>query len=468
MVILLLGVLFFMMPFECEAAGPVPAMRMDQPNGKIDVGVGKSVIVRTSRAVTRVSMGTDAVADFVLLSPNQIYVTGKAPGVTNMTLWGTDDKVIAIYDVEAAPDVSRIMAKLHQILPKEKDIKVFATHEALTLTGTVSSSTAMSHALAVAEAYNTAKDQKVVNLLEVSGVQQVMLEVKVAEMARSLGRRLGINFIASHNGSIGGSLIGNVASIDTFTGGLQQGSVELTFSDALNSFFHIAGGDFTFTQFMDALKDEGLVKILAEPTLITLSGQQANFLAGGEFPVPVPQGLGTVGIEYKNYGVGLTFTPTVLSDGKISMRVMPEVSELDLTTAVTIQAISVPGLTTRKVSTVVELGDGQTFAIAGLLKDTVREDVQKFPLLGELPVLGPLFRSSSFQRNETELVIMVTPRLVKPLDKRNQRLPTDSFIEPSDCEFYLMGVLQGRPVTARSPLDLKGKFEGDFGHSVPQ
>jgi pilus assembly protein CpaC len=196
-----------------------------------------------------------------------------------------------------------------------------------------------------------------------------------------------------------------------------------------------------------------------------LSGQSAQFLAGGEYPVPIPQGLGTVGIEYKKYGVELAFTPTVLSENKINIKVNPSVSELDFSIGIAVGGYVVPGLNTRSASTIVELADGQSFAIAGLLSDRVRENASKYPALGDIPILGQLFRSSSFQKNESELVIIVTPRLVKPLDPSKQVLPTDFFVEPDDFEFYVLGMLEGRGCPTSS--NAKGQLDGDFGHAVP-
>jgi len=468
-VLLCLGALVFLLFSECRAAGDGRKVVANRTAKRINVEIGKSVIVQTSRPVTRVSVAEPAVADYILLTPNQIYLTGKGPGVTNMTLWGADDRISAIYDIESIPDVSRIAAKLREVLPEERDIRVHAAHDSITLTGKVGSTNGAAHALAVADAFKARPDQKIINLIEVGGVQQVMLEVRVAEMSRSLGRRLGINFVAGNNGSIGTSLIGNLGTINDFTGGGTAGNLDLKFSEAINTLFHIAGGDFTFTQFMDALKEEGLIKVLAEPNLITLSGQEAKFIAGGEFPVPVPQGLGTVAIEYKEFGVALSFTPTVLRDRRINVQVQPEVSELDLASGTTIGGTAVPGITKRMVSTMVELADGQSFAIAGLLSDSVRETVSKFPFLGEIPVLGAMFRSTSYQRNETELIVIVTPHLVKPLDMAKQKLPGEDYVDPTDAEFYLLGLLKGRSVYApASPLGLKGTTEGEFGHAVPK
>ena len=218
--------------------------------------------------------------------------------------------------------------------------------------------------------------------------------------------------------------------------------------------------------------------MLAEPTLITLSGKEAKFLAGGEFPIPVPQASGaggtTITIEYKPFGVGLTFTPIVLSNGKISMQVAPEVSELDFSTAVSLQGYVIPSITTRRVATTVELADGQSFAIAGLLAEQTREVIRKFPVLGDVPVLGALFRSSAYQKRDSELIVIVTPHLVKPVDMAKQTIPTDQFVEPDDFEFYLLGALEGKGQPAQSGGSVQpagqtgGKLEGKFGHITPK
>jgi len=235
------------------------------------------------------------------------------------------------------------------------------------------------------------------------------------------------------------------------------------FSSAVNTLFRFNTNNTTWTGFIDALQEDGLIKVLAEPNLVTLSGQTASFLAGGEFPIPVPQDNNTT-IEYKQFGVALNFTPVVLSKDKISIKVVPEVSDIDYTTAVRLEGYVVPGLRVRRASTTVELGDGQSFAIAGLLRENVRTIVSKYPLLGDIPILGALFQSKEFQKENTELVIIVTPHLVKPLDMAKQTLPTDFYVEPNDAEFYLMGKLEG----AGSPKAKKGAMDGDFGHSMPK
>ena len=467
--IILLG-LFQMFPYECWAEGP-PRITLETTSPqRLSLTVGKSIIIQSPGPVRRVSLVSPEIADAMVLTTHQIYVTGKAPGITSLTLWGVDNKVIAFLDLEISPDISRLKEMLHRILPDEKDIKVSTTHDHITLSGTISSSTNLANVLALAGPYaplDEEKKPKIINLLEVAGVHQVMLEVRVSEISRSLLRRLGINFnyISSSGNNLGLSLLNRLTTLPA-TGFPSSG---VGVSEAVNAIFRFIGQDTTWTLFIDAMKEEGLLKVLAEPTLITLSGKTANFLAGGEFPIPIPQTTGaggaTITIEYKPFGIGLSFTPTVLSNKKINMLVAPEVSELDFSNALTTSGFVVPAITTRRVSTVIELADGQSFAIAGLLKDDVREIVSKFPLLGDIPILGALFRSSTFRRNETELIVIVTPHLVKPLDMAKQTLPTDSYVEPDDFEFYLLGNLEGRKKI--NPVKGSG-LEGNFGHILPK
>jgi pilus assembly protein CpaC len=439
------------------AAGSLPAEA--QETGKLHVMAGKSVILRSVEQVKRVSIADPGIADFVLISPNEIYITGRAAGITNMTLWQDKGKY-SIYDVEVGYDVSRLKQQLHEILPDEKDLRVTAMHDTITLSGRVSSAPSLSHALALASAY--APEGKVHNLVEVRGVHQVMLEVRVAEMQRSLARRLGVNFsYFTESGKFGISRLAGLTSLDESKLG---GSILV--SPAVNALFRFSSSGTTWTGFIDALKADGLVKVLAEPTLIALSGQNASFNAGGEFPVPVPQGLGTVAIEYRTFGVSLNFTPVVLADNKINIHVAPEVSELDFSSAVQLGGYIVPGLSTRRAETVVELADGQSFAIAGLLRDTVRDAMSKYPLLGDIPILGTLFRSREFQKNETELIIIATPRLVKPLDPSKQPLPTDFYIEPNDTEFYVLGLMEGQGGAQAGRI--RGELDGEFGHAMPK
>lgn len=432
----------------------------------VELSVGKSVVLRTARDCSRVSLASPEAADVVPLSPRQIYLTGKKPGLTTLTLWGHDGQIMAIYSLEVIPDLTQLKRMLHTVLPNETGIQVLSTGGSVTLAGGVSSPVNLATALSLAEA--AAPGGKVVNLLRVGGVHQVMLEVRVAEMSRSLMKRLGVNFNYIKGQDVFYSFLNQLTSLDP-TKGL------LTLSPHVSAAFTTTSNGVSWSGFIDALKADGLVKVLAEPNLICLSGESASFLAGGEIPVPIPQGLGTISVEFKPFGVGLSFTPTVLSSGKINIRVQPEVSELDFTNAVSIGGFTVPAFSTRKASTVVELGNGQSFAIAGLIKDTLRENANKLPVLGDIPVLGTLFRSTDFQKNESELIIIVTPHLAKPLDMAGQTLPTDGFKEPTDWEFYALGLLesreQGGAAPARTrPLPQPGGagFDGDFGHALPR
>lgn len=444
----------------------------------IQLVMGKSLVLSSGKEVKRISVADPEVADIVLLSPRQIYLTGKASGATNLTLWDKTDRVLKIYDLSVSPDYSRLKVLIHQVLPDEADIKVIPAHDSVTLAGTVSSPENLGRALAIAETF---APEKVVNLMQIGGVQQVLLEVKVAEMSRTVLKQLGFNLTyLMKDGTFLYTFMNNLVELNNLTGPLplsplaNMGNLEI--SQSVNGMFRAINGENVLTGFLDALKQDGLVKILAEPNLICLSGQEADFLAGGEIPVPIPQGLGTVAIEYKKYGVSLKFKPTVLGEGLINVDVSPEVSELDPTNGVNIENFIIPALTTRKASTSVELRDGQSFAIAGLLKDTVRNTIDKYPVLGELPVLGMLFRSTAFNKSETELIIIVTPRLAKPLDMAKQTLPTDNYVEPNDAELYLLGLLEGgvlggdsEPVAKQAPAakDPESGFDGRFGHTLP-
>ncbi|MDO9632829.1 MAG: type II and III secretion system protein family protein [Humidesulfovibrio sp.] len=451
---------------------PVPNVTVSKAPQALELAVGRSLIVNSDQDIRRISLAAPDTADVLLLSPRQVYLTGKAPGATNLTLWGQGDAVMAVFDLDVAPDQTQLKRLLASVLPNERGIRVASNGKNIILTGSVSSAPSLATALSLAETYAPGKVQ---NLLSVGGVHQVMLEVRVAEMNRNVLQRFGIDFNLMTGGNIVQAMLGGL--VKSTTSGTQVLTDNVTGVVSPN-----LGGGTTLTGFIDALKDNGLVKVLAEPNLICLSGKSASFLAGGEIPIPIPQALGTVAIEFKPFGVGLNFTPVVLESGRISVQVNPEVSELDYSLGVTINNWQIPGLTTRRASTTVELASGQSFAIAGLIKDSTRESIKKFPGLGDLPVLGALFRSSEFRKNETELVIIVTPHLVKPLDMAKQTLPTDGFKEPTPYEFFIAGQLEGKPgAGGKSQKDapaLGGNadgqtggrpsgFDGRFGSALP-
>jgi pilus assembly protein CpaC len=481
---------------------------------RLALTLGKSVILQSDADIARVSVAQPDVADFVLLSPRQVYVTGRAPGITNLTLWDKSDKIRAVYDLDVAPDVSRLKKMLHDALPGETGIEVMASQDSIALSGTVRDAESLKKALTMAEIY---APKKVLNLLSVGGVQQVMLEVRVAEMSKTLVNRMGINLNAIGDGNFGYTLIGGLTSIAaaafnvnnvqnvykyaTVPGwefkdsdgnqvgnipesatvqtryrefntastresmSLNQGTAAMRFNTNWGG-----AGNTTMTAVIDMLKQNGLVKILAEPNLVCLNGQSAKFLAGGEIPVPVPSGLGTTSIEWKEFGVGLKFTPSIVSGDNISLQVNPEVSDLDYTRAVQIQGYTIPAIHTRRTSTTVELKNGQSFAVAGLLKEEARDAMDKYPVLGDIPVLGNLFKSSSYQKDQSELVIIITAHLVKPLDKKSMALPTDTAHEPDDLEFFL-GIKRQPPAAPGAPAMAMSRtgaeLDGDFGHAVP-
>lgn len=468
------------------------AVQVNAPQ-ELHLTVGESKIVETKDAFKRVSVANAEIADQIVVSPKQIYLAGKAVGMTTLTLWDQAGKVVNVFNVQVSPDVSRLKEQIHVLLPHEMGIQVMNSHDHITLAGNITNMESLTRVLALAEPY---APKKIINLVQVGGVQQVMMEVKIAEMQRGLLKKLGVNFNRRQEGhrdfTIG--TLNNLSRInqEEFVRvphlGNQGGSTTELFDVlpalASNVALGFGIGKDLWTVYLDMLKEHGLSKIMAEPTLIAESGQAAEFLVGGEFPVPIPQQFSQVTIKFKEFGVGLKFTPTVLSEGRISLIVNPEVSELDFANGITLNGFQIPSLTTRKVKTVVELGDGQSFAIAGLLQDNIRETVAKYPLLGDIPVLGALFRSTSFQKNETELIVIVTPHLVKPLNMVKQTLPTDHYLEPNDFELMLMGYVEGvypetnvaKPTNAytlqeprmatRMPYS-KGGLEGVFGHLAP-
>jgi pilus assembly protein CpaC len=458
----------------------------------VEVPLHKSRIVTLAAPARRVSVGNPAIADLLILQSRQVYVVGKSLGSTNVVLWDARDNVISSIDVVVTHDLDSLKEKLHRLLPGEP-VAVHSSQGAIVLTGEVSSPAKMDAAMRLALTHaQEAGDQKadtaasVLNMMQVGGAQQVMLEVKVAEVARTLIRRMGIKFNAFNaegNWTIGavngGATIGG-PTIPGFPGGgapivnpgnIRPTPISIGDKGLLASFI---SGHSVFNIMIDAAKEDGLAKVLAEPTLTALTGQEASFLAGGEFPIPVADRDG-VKITFKEFGVGLKFVPVVLDSGTISLKVNVSVSEVVTQNAAivdirrTAQSFFVPSLAKRSASSTVELGAGQTMGIAGLINENLRQRVDKFPGLGEIPILGALFRSQEFEKGETELVIFVTPHFAKPIAREQMRLPTDDFVEPNAVEFYLMGRIEGDPGRRpeRTPAALeRGGMEGRFGHQL--
>jgi pilus assembly protein CpaC len=438
-----------------------------QEPGKIELVMGKSFVLPIPDSVKksdhiRVTIAAPEIADFIFIPKvnrknrvRNIYIKGLKPGITNLTLW-KNGSMFRLYDVEVAFDISFLKQRIHDILPDEKDIRIFTAKDSITLSGVVSSAENLSQITVLAEAF-VGKKGEIINLLKAAGGQQIMLEVRVAEMQKTALDRFGINWNWINRGDFAANLIGGLSTFALTATGL--GST--TYSDDITGLVRFGSGQSQWTGIIDILKGNGMIKILAEPTLIAISGQTANFLAGGEFPIPEIDDDGNVGVDFKPYGVELSFTPTVLSEKKIAIAVEPVVSELDFGVGTTIAGATVPGILIRKASTVIELADGQTFAIAGILSETARESVAKYPAIGDIPILGALFKSKSFQKRETELVIIVTPHLVKPLNMAEQTLPSDFYIEPDDAEFYLWGIFGQSHKNADFG---EAELDGEFGH----
>ena len=503
---------------------PVAAMTAAEAavEDSINVPLNKTITISLEKSAKRVSVGNPGVADIVVLRGNEVQVVGKALGSTNVMMWDRSDSVMAVYAVEVTHDLGTLKRKLHQLMPNE-NIEVRSAQENIVLSGQVTNLSRMQAAKSLAESFIPeciesdtldAKSQRkvealpgagggrdcdkgaIVNLMQVGGAQQVMLEIKVAEISRTVLKKLDSDFNIFNLGNKFGA--GAVQGGANFPNALTPNGLEVPLLGSLNgssgpigpsvdsfdpvmpsiegsgAFLSYLSGDLFLQAVLEISRRKGLAKILSEPVLTTLSGQQAEFLSGGEFPIPVPQGSSnSVTIEFKEFGVGVKFLPVVLDSGHINLKLNIAVSELSQDNTVALSPVGsssafvIPSLTKRSAISTVELADGQTIGIAGLISDNVREFVDKLPGLGDIPGLGMLFRSQEFLSGQTELVIFVTPHLAKPIAADKIRLPTDSYVPPSDVEFYLMGRMESRE-DKRTPIQSsKGGVEGArFGHDL--
>ncbi|WP_300974522.1 type II and III secretion system protein family protein [Sphingomonas sp. LHG3406-1] len=409
--------------------------------GELVVPVNKSQVLRVDRAYSKALIGNPEVADVLPLTDRSIYVLGKKMGTTSLTLYDRSNSLIAVMDVAVGPDVIGLRKQLSELVPGDR-IGARMSNDSIVLEGIVSNAVSANRAVQIAETYAPGK---VVNLLSVGSAQQVMLEVKFSEVKRSALKQLGAGFfVGSDGGKFAGAIGGGAGLVGN--GPPTLGSIADSFG-VFTRTFRAFGTNFEAA--FDALERKGAITTLAEPTLVALSGETANFLAGGEFPIPVAQGnsggtgTGTGGsaitIEFKPFGVSLAFTPTVLADGVINLLVEPEVSSIDNSASIVVNNLRIPGLQTRRAKTTVELRDGESFAMAGLLRKDFSSTVRQFPVLGNIPIIGSLFRSTNFNRDETELVIIVTPRLVRPVRPDQLAAPTDRVKGPADVDILLLG-----------------------------
>ncbi len=441
-------------PEPAAAAAEAPATAPADATQYVSLAAGKSMVLHMGTAVARLSVGNPAIADVILLSSTEIYLVAKGIGSTNVVVWAKSGET-KVVDVTVGIDPTGLQEKLLAVLPGETDMKVQVAGESLVLTGSVSSAVRLDKALELANAF---AGKKVLNFLQVGTPQQVMLEVKVAEINRTMAEKLGFDFsgaLSSAGGAWTRTLSGIVGGQNgAFTQNYNSTQKVAAYTPTSNeppravlqpTATNLGMQDFG-TFLINAQKTDGLVKILAEPTIVAISGQEGAFLAGGEIMIPVPQPGGTTVMQSKQFGVELKFLPTVLDNGTVNIRVSSSVSALVGFSAVANTALGgqvlVPTLTSRHVATTVQLREGQSLAIGGLLQDNYRSNIQRFPILGEIPLLGLLFRSTDYQSNKTELLVVITPRLSRAL-VRPPRLPTDSFVEPSRAGILLGGKLEG-------------------------
>lgn len=470
----------------------------------LQVPINQSRILIFDDVIENISVGNPKVADVLVLESRKIYVVGKSLGSTNVVVWGKGrrtDQQYNTFKVEITYDLDGLKSLIHELMPEEKP-KVQATEGAIILSGQVSSPAKMDAIMLLAKQFvhNTKRfsiahqkggggggkegktPSEIINLMTIGGPHQVMLKVKVAEIARSVLKRFGVNLASFQAGSpLSGGIIGNQgASFPNAQapGGLEVPILPNAYSNvgawtdgglptigpnvdlfepnmpsisASGLFASYLNGNNYLNLVIDASKADGLAKILAEPTLTTLSGEPASFLSGGEFPVPVWGGSDRgITVAFKEFGIAVKAMPLVMDAGRIKLSLNISVSELTDAAGVatnlpsTTANLTIPSLSTRSASSTVELLDGQTIGIAGLISDKMRESVDKFPWLGDLPVLGALFRSQNFVSNQSELVMFVTAHLAQPIDPNNIRLPTDAYTDPSDAEFFLLGKMNSK------------------------
>ncbi|MGE5700347.1 MAG: type II and III secretion system protein family protein [Deltaproteobacteria bacterium] len=422
-VILLFACSGFMSP---QPAGAAFKMGVEGESArKLHLALNQSFLVDTDLRIKRVSVGKAEIADVTVVSPKQILVTAKNPGATTLIYWSEQGLPTSI-DVNVEKG-SSVQKELQRLAPGEK-FEISGPPESMILSGKVSTDSAQQRIVEAAKAYS----KNVVNLMAVERTEQIMLQVRVAEVDRTAARELGFG-VQTEQGSIRGSLSpGN--AFTPFFGNLRDQlprdiGPNFTFSDALNIFVAKPGLFPKFAALIHALHDRGALRTLAEPNMVVANGAEGKFLAGGEFPV-VYSTAGAAGnavsVTYKEFGVRLHFQPKITANGEIYLKIAQEVSELDFTNAVVLTGFRIPALKSRKAESSVQLADGQSFVLAGLIDNKISKQVTKLPLLGDIPILGTLFRSTRYQNNETELMVMVTPRLVRPMEAANlPKLPTE-------------------------------------------
>ncbi len=436
----------------------------------VTVTVGKTDDIRTDQNLSSITVGDPDIADVSPLTDHSLSILGKKIGTTRVTVYDADKKPVGIFDVEVAYDISRLATEINRFTGG--GIKVSSINGRIMLSGTSPDAVTLDKAVEIARQFGPDP----INTVQVSQPQQIELEVRFIEVDRNAGRDLGVQWNAFGNSAlanVGSGLPASSLPITQPNGSFQQpifSGAGIGGSNAVNPtspplspisaagvlsgaapFGFLVGQISNRLQIeVNALETKGAARLLAEPNLVTLSGESASFLAGGQIPIPEVGATGTPSFGFQPYGVGLSFTPTVLRNGVINLVVKPEVSEIDTAHAVTVAGTTVPALTTRKASTTLELRDGQSFMLGGLLQTDGGNTINQLPWLGDMPVLGALFRSTDYQKNETDLVILVTPHIVHPLTPTDSiHTPFDSTLPPNDADLFLMGESEVSPELAR-------------------
>lgn len=435
------------------------------PSTALNVPMNRAVVVESDTPFTELSIANPGIADISSLSDRTIYVLGKEPGRTTLTLLGGDGRLITNVEVHVTPDIAEFKERLEQILPGE-NIEVRTANNGIVLSGTVSSIARLDRAMELAQRY---APDRVSNLMSVGGTQQVMLKVRFAEMQRSVSKSL------SSSIALQGSTLGNNLGLQVGTNSTNNsGAITSTLNgatpasnDANGAFlFGFNAGGVEVGILLEALEARGVVRNLAEPNLTALSGQEAKFLAGGEYPIPVSQDGGAITIEYKPFGVELNFTPRVIDNDVINLELSAAVSSLDTSNGFTANGFTVDAFKRRETSTTVEMRDGESFAIAGLLQDDFMDLSGQVPWVGDIPILGSLFRSAEYSRKQTELVIIVTPHLVTPTRGEVLALPTDRVQPPTERDLFLFGRVTAdkAPKSGGAGEVARQDFSGSYGY----
>ena len=435
------------------------------PSGALNVPMNRAVVIESDSPFAELSIANPGIADISSLSDRTIYVLGKEPGRTTLTLLGANGRLITNVEVHVTPDIAEFKERLEQILPGE-NIEVRTANDGIVLSGTVSSISRLDRALELANRY---APERVSNLMTVGGTQQVMLQVRFAEMQRSVSKSLSSSLALQGvglGGNLGVSGGTNALSTSTNIASALSGTSTTDGDDNGAFLFGFNAGGIEVGILLEALESRGVVRTLAEPNLTALSGQEAKFLAGGEYPVPVSQDGGSISIEYKPFGVEMAFTPRVIDGDLINIELAASVSSIDPTNGFTANGFTIDAFRRRETSTTVEMRDGESFAIAGLLSDDFTDLNGQVPWIGDVPVLGALFRSAEYSRRQTELVIIVTPHLVTPTRGEALALPTDRVQPPTERDLFLFGrvAAENAPTTGGAGEVARQDFSGSYGY----